>query len=147
VYRQIGGHAYGYTYPGPIGILLTAMLEGTEAVKDLAHASSLCGACKDVCPVRIDIPRMLVELREHVDREKIAPWGERVLFGLARRAMTSPALFGLGARLGRLAQRPFVRDGRLRGLPLFFGQWTRTRDLPPVAARTFSERWKDLERP
>ena len=147
VYRQIGGHAYGYTYPGPIGILLTAMLEGTGAVKDLAHASSLCGACKDVCPVRIDIPRMLVELREQVDREKIAPWGERMLFGLARRAMASSALFRLGARLGRLAQRPFVRNGRLRGLPLFFGQWTRTRDLPPVAARTFSERWKDLERP
>jgi L-lactate dehydrogenase complex protein LldF len=147
VYRQIGGHAYGYTYPGPIGILLTAMLEGTGAVKDLAHASSLCGACKDVCPVRIDIPRMLVELREHVDREKIAPWGERMLFGLARRAMASSALFRLGARLGRLAQRPFVRNGRLQGLPFFFGQWTRTRDLPPVAARTFSERWKDLERP
>src|SRR5438552_1649034 len=62
VYRQIGGHAYGYTYPGPIGILLTAMMEGTPAVKDLAHASSLCGACADACPVRIDIPRMLIEL-------------------------------------------------------------------------------------
>ncbi|MGH7399047.1 MAG: 4Fe-4S dicluster domain-containing protein, partial [Candidatus Rokuibacteriota bacterium] len=53
VYRQIGGHAYGYTYPGPIGILLTAMLKGNESVRELAHASSLCGACKDVCPVRI----------------------------------------------------------------------------------------------
>src|SRR3989475_6595522 len=147
VYRQIGGHAYGYTYPGPIGILLTAMLKGNAAVKDLAHASSLCGACKDVCPVRIDIPRMLVELREHLDREKIAPWGERMLFGLARRAMASPGLFDAGVRLGRMAQRPFVRDGKLRTLPLFFGKWTRTRDLPPVAARTFSERWKEIERP
>ncbi|MFZ1057879.1 MAG: LutB/LldF family L-lactate oxidation iron-sulfur protein, partial [Candidatus Rokuibacteriota bacterium] len=60
VYRQIGGHAYGETYPGPIGILLTAMLKGDRAVKDLAHASSLCGACQEVCPVRIDIPRMLI---------------------------------------------------------------------------------------
>ncbi|HET7874334.1 MAG TPA: LutB/LldF family L-lactate oxidation iron-sulfur protein [Methylomirabilota bacterium] len=147
VYRQIGGHAYGYTYPGPIGILLTAMLKGNHAVKDLAHASSLCGACKDVCPVRIDIPRMLIELREHLDRERIAPWSERMVFGMARRLMLSPGMFRLGARVGRLLQRPFVKDGRLRGLPLFFGKWTRTRDLPPIASRTFSERWKELERP
>jgi L-lactate dehydrogenase complex protein LldF len=146
VYRQIGGHAYGYTYPGPIGILLTAMLKGAASVKDLAHASSLCGACKDVCPVRIDIPRMLVDLREQLDRDKIASWPERMVFGLARRLMVSPALFRLGAVLGRIAQRPFLRNGRVSGLPLFFGQWTRTRDLPPVAARTFSERWKDLDR-
>jgi len=146
VYRQIGGHAYGYTYPGPIGILLTAMLKGAASVKDLAHASSLCGACKDVCPVRIDIPRMLVDLREQLDRKKIAPWSERMVFGLARRMMVSPSLFGIGAAVGRIAQRPFVRNGRVRELPLFFGQWTRTRDLPPVASRTFSERWKDLDR-
>jgi L-lactate dehydrogenase complex protein LldF len=120
------------------------MLEGDRAVKDLAHASSLCGACKDVCPVRIDIPRMLVELREHLDRGRIAPWPERALFGLARRLMESPALFRAATRGGRWLQRPFVRDDRLRWLPLFFGKWTATRDLPRVAARTFSERWKDL---
>ncbi len=146
VYRQIGGHAYGYTYPGPIGILLTAMLKGAASVKDLAHASSLCGACRDVCPVRIDIPRMLVDLREQLDRDTIASWPERMVFGLARRIMTRPALFRLGAVLGRIAQRPFVRNGRVRGLPLVFGKWTRTRDLPPVAPRTFSERWPELQR-
>src|SRR5207247_2582979 len=80
VYRQIGGHAYGHTYPGPIGILLTAMLNGPGAVKDLAHASSLCGACADACPVRIDIPRMLIELRREVDEKRIAPWTERSVF-------------------------------------------------------------------
>jgi len=144
VYRQIGGHAYGYTYPGPIGILLTAMLKGNGAVRELAHASSLCGACKDVCPVRIDIPRMLVELREHLDREKIAPWPERMVFRAFRRLLLSPAAFRLSARAGRWLQRPFVRAGRLRGLPLLLGNWTRTRDLPPVAPRTFRERWKEL---
>jgi L-lactate dehydrogenase complex protein LldF len=144
VYRQIGGHAYGYTYPGPIGILLTAMLKGNESVKDLAHASSLCGACKDVCPVRIDIPRMLVELREHLERDKIAPWTERVVFKAFRRLLLSPAMFRLSTSAGRILQRPFVRNGRLRSLPLFFGKWTRTRDLPPVAARTFTEIFKDL---
>jgi L-lactate dehydrogenase complex protein LldF len=146
VYRQIGGHAYGHTYPGPIGILLTAMLHGTQAVGDLAHASSLCGACKDVCPVRIDIPRMLVELRERVDREGVAPRGERLAFRLGARLLRSPALFMAAARAGRWLQRPFLRDGRVRGLPLGLGRWTATRDLPPVAARTFRERWNELAR-
>ena len=144
VYRQIGGHAYGETYPGPIGILLTAMLKGDRAVKDLAHASSLCGACQEVCPVRIDIPRMLIELRHRLERERIAPLGERLMFGIFGRVLASRALFRLGAALGKLAQRPFVRAGRLRSLPLLFGRWTRSRDLPPLARRTFSERWKDL---
>src|SRR5216117_2621980 len=144
VYRQIGGHAYGHTYPGPIGILLTAMLNGPGAVKDLAHASSLCGACADACPVRIDIPRMLIELRREVDEKRIAPWTERVVFKAFARILRSPALYRLGAPLGRLLQRPFVRDGRIHALPLF-GDWTRTRDLPMVARRTFRERWRNLE--
>jgi L-lactate dehydrogenase complex protein LldF len=143
VYRQIGGHAYGYTYPGPIGILLTAMLNGPGSVKELSHASSLCGACAEACPVRIDIPRMLIELRREVDERAIAPWTERVVFKTLARILSSPRLYQLGARLGRLLQRPFVRDGRLRGLPLMFGQWTRTRDLPAVAPRTFQERWRN----
>ncbi len=144
VYRQIGGHAYGYTYPGPIGILLTAMLNGPGSVKELAHASSLCGACVDACPVRIDIPRMLIELRRQVDEEHIAPWTERVVFKTFARVLVHPALYRLGARIGRVLQRPFIREGRIRALPSFFGQWTKTRDLPPVAARTFQERWRDI---
>ena len=146
VYRSIGGHAYGYTYPGPIGILLTAMLDGPGSVKDLAHASSLCGACVDACPVRIDIPRMLIELRKEVDEKKLAPWTERVVFKTFGWLLGRPALYRLAAPLARLLQRPFTRGGRIERLPLFFGDWTRTRDLPAVAARTFSERWADLER-
>jgi len=146
VYRQIGGHAYGYTYPGPIGILLTAMLNGSESVRDLAHASSLCGACADACPVRIDIPRMLIELRKEVGERRIAPWSERVVFAGFGRLLQRPALYRLAARVGRALQRPFVRHGAIRGLPAFFGHWTRTRDLPPIAARTFQERWAELER-
>jgi len=141
VYRQIGGHAYGYTYPGPIGILLTAMLEGSRSVRDLAHASSLCGACADACPVRIDIPRMLIELRREVDEKKIAPWVERVAFTLLARVLTRPALYRLAASAGRVLQRPFVSEGTISRLPFFLNDWTRTRDLPAVAARTFQERW------
>ncbi len=146
VYRQIGGHAYGYTYPGPIGILLTAMLHGPASVKDLAHASSLCGACVDACPVRIDIPRMLIELRHELDDKKIAPWAERVLFRALTWLLLSPRLYRWSAPLARLLQRPFAEAGRIRRVPLIFGGWTRTRDLPAVAARTFRERWEDLER-
>ena len=134
VYRQIGGHAYGYTYPGPIGILLTAMLEGTTSVKDLAHASSLCGACKDACPVRIDIPRMLIELRERGRRRE-----DRALDGadrvrrLRRLLLRRPRLYRLSradrARLLAAALR--ARRAASARLPLFFGEWTRTRDLPP----------------
>ena len=141
VYQQIGGHAYGYTYPGPIGILLTAMLEGTRSVRDLAHASSLCGACADACPVRIDIPRMLIELRREVDEKKIAPWVERVAFTLLARLLTRPALYRLAVSAGRVLQRPFVSEGTISRLPFFLNDWTRTRDLPAVAARTFQERW------
>jgi L-lactate dehydrogenase complex protein LldF len=146
VYRQIGGHAYGYTYPGPIGILLTAMLHGNGAVKDLAHASSLCGACAEACPVRIDIPRMLIALRRDNVEAAVAPGPERVVFRLFARLLTRPALYRLAAPLGRLLQAPFARGGAIRRLPLFLGEWTRTRDLPAVAARTFSERWAELER-
>jgi L-lactate dehydrogenase complex protein LldF len=146
VYRQIGGHAYGYTYPGPIGILLTAMLNGPRSVKELSHASSLCGACADACPVRIDIPRMLIELRKEVDERRIAPWPERAVFKTLAWLLARPALYRLAARIGRVAQRPFVRGGRIRALPSLGGAWTKTRDLPPVAARTFQERWAALER-
>jgi L-lactate dehydrogenase complex protein LldF len=146
VYRQIGGHAYGYTYPGPIGILLTAMLHGGESVRDLAHASSLCGACADACPVRIDIPRMLIELRAENVEHTVAPREERLVFRLLARLLTRPRLYRLAAPLARLAQRPFARRGAIRNVPGFFGEWTRTRDLPAVAGRTFSERWSELER-
>src|SRR3989449_802382 len=145
VYRQIGGHAYGHTYPRPIGILLTAMLEGPRSVKDLAHASSLCGACADPCPVRIGIPRMLIDLRPEVDEKRIAPWIERVVFTSVGWRLTRPLLYGLAGRVARVLQRPFVSDGAIRSLPLF-GDWTRTRDLPAVASRTFRERWNELER-
>jgi L-lactate dehydrogenase complex protein LldF len=146
VYRQIGGHAYGYTYPGPIGILLTAMQHGQPAVRDLAHASSLCGACAEACPVRIDIPKLLIALRRGGVETRTAPWGERAVFKALGWLLRRPRLYRAAAPLARVFQRPFARNGALRGLPLFLGRWTRTRDLPAVAPRTFTERWAELER-
>lgn len=146
VYRQIGGHAYGHTYPGPIGILLTAMIEGYPATRELAHASSLCGACLEACPVKIDIPRMLIELRRHLDEERVAPAGERAVFKTFARLLVRPALYRWAGRLGRWLQRPFLRAGRLRDLPFVFRGWTGHRDLPSVAPRPFRDRWAELER-
>ncbi|MBI4588865.1 MAG: DUF3390 domain-containing protein [Candidatus Rokubacteria bacterium] len=89
---------------------------------------------------------MLIELREHLDRERIAPLGERLVFKALARLLGRPSLYRLSARLARLAQRPFLKEGRLQGLPDFFRRWTDSRDLPPVAERSFRERWSDLEK-
>src|SRR2546430_16590807 len=112
------------------------MLNGPGSVKELAHASSLCGACADACPVRIDIPRMLIELRRQVDEKRIAPWIERVVFESFGWLLARPLLYGLAGRIARVLQRPFVRDGAIRGPPPF-GGWTPTRDLPPGPTPTF----------
>jgi L-lactate dehydrogenase complex protein LldF len=147
VYRAVGGHAYGHVYPGPIGILLTAMLEGTPAVRELAHASSLCGACQEACPVKIDIPRMLVALRVSLDQERIAPWPERVLFKAFARLLAHPASFRLLARAGRWAQRWATGpDGRLRWLPSVLRAWAAHRELPRLAPRSFTDGWRERER-
>jgi L-lactate dehydrogenase complex protein LldF len=76
-----------------------------------------------------------------VDEKKIAPWVERVAFTLLARLLTRPALYRLAVSAGRVLQRPFVREGTISRLPFFLNDWTRTRDLPAVAARTFQERW------
>ena len=122
------------------------MLNGSRSVKDLAHASSLCGACADACPVRIDIPRMLIELRKDVAETRIASRPERVVFGAFARLLERPRLYRWAAPIARLLQRPFVRHGVIRGGPLVFGPWTASRDLPAVARRTFQEQWPELAR-
>jgi L-lactate dehydrogenase complex protein LldF len=96
--------------------------------------------------VRIDIPRMLIELRQAGVSTRTAPWSERAVFGAFARLLRAPAVYRFSARVARLLQRPFVRHGAIHSLPLFLGEWTRTRDLPAVASRTFSERWESLER-
>jgi L-lactate dehydrogenase complex protein LldF len=133
VYSRTGGHAYGSVYPGPIGAILTPQLIGVENAPTLPFASSLCGACYEVCPVKIDIPTVLLHLRGQVVRarrrspERSAMRLVGLVFGGARR-------FALAQRLTRLAQRPFVRGGAIRRLPGPLGEWTRTRDLRPSRA-------------
>lgn len=144
VYKEVGGHTYDATYPGPIGILLTSFLG--ETPKNLSGASTLCGACLEVCPVQIEIPRMLLDLRREAEAGHQVSQGERLAFGVMAAVLESPPLYRLAARLGRVLQRPFLRAGRLRRLPGPFAGWTQFRDLPPVAAKPFHVRWKELER-
>jgi L-lactate dehydrogenase complex protein LldF len=134
VYSRTGGHAYGSVYPGPIGAILTPQLLGVENAKSLPFASTLCGACYDVCPVKIDIPAVLLHLRAEVvakagaTRERAAMRGIARVFGSARR-------YERAQRLARLLQRP------ARYLPGPLAAWTRTRELKPIATRTFREWW------
>jgi L-lactate dehydrogenase complex protein LldF len=140
VYRQTGGHAYGSIYSGPIGAILTPQLQGMEHSRSLPYASSLCGACYEVCPVKIDIPEILIHLRRRMV-EAGAPIGERLAMKAAAVAFSSPAWLGRAQSLGRVAQRPFVRAGHLHGLPGPFSAWTATRDLPAMPPESFRQWW------
>ncbi|HEY7207746.1 MAG TPA: LutB/LldF family L-lactate oxidation iron-sulfur protein [Gaiellaceae bacterium] len=137
VYSRTGGHAYGSVYPGPIGAILTPQLVGIERASSLPFASSLCGACYEVCPMKIDIPTVLLHLRGLAARSRRERSAMRAVGWTFRR----PRRFVLARRLGRLAQRPFAREGVIRRLPPPLSRWTRTRDLKPLAAESFRDWW------
>jgi L-lactate dehydrogenase complex protein LldF len=144
VYSRTGGHAYGSVYPGPIGAILTPQLIGIENAPTLPFASSLCGACYDACPVKIDIPRVLLHLREQAVDATGKPAERLVMTGMAWTFGRATRLRFV-QRLARLLQRPFVRSGLIRWLPPPFSAWTRTRDLRPVAPASFVEQRSDEE--
>ncbi|MEW1585423.1 LutB/LldF family L-lactate oxidation iron-sulfur protein [Micromonospora vinacea] len=142
VYERTGGHAYGSVYPGPIGAVLSPQLTGVEDNASLPYASSLCGACFDACPVKIDIPSILVHLRaEHVTaqrREHRLPSAEAIAMAAAAYTMDHLPLYEAaqrGSRLARFAGR------RGRGLPPPLSDWTVSRDLPQPPPQTFREWW------
>jgi L-lactate dehydrogenase complex protein LldF len=141
VYSRTGGHAYGSVYPGPIGAILVPQLAGIENAASLPFASSLCGACYEVCPVKIDIPKVLLHLRAKAVEAK-APTMERALMGSVAWVFRGPRRLAAAQRLGRLGQRPFVQGSPIRRLPGPLANWTRTRDLKPVAAESFRSWWR-----
>ncbi len=151
VYRQTGGHAYASVYAGPIGAILTPQLQQLKEADSLPYASSLCGACYEVCPVKINIPEVLIHLRSKVvERDQATLAGK---FGLWNIGMqTAAAVFESGARLelaqkaGRLGQLPFVAgSGFIEHLPLMLGGWTQTRDLLPLPKQSFREWWNERD--
>ena len=153
VYARVGGHAYGWVYPGPIGAVVSPMLTGLKESKMLPQASSLCGACREACPIKINIPRMLLELRHRTaesedSKERASSRSERFLARSYARLMNSPSRMAFGAKLGRIAQKlvPGMsrRGGWIRRAPLpLFSRWTRARDLPQLPARSFRDIWRD----
>ncbi|MDQ1744675.1 MAG: L-lactate dehydrogenase complex protein LldF [Pseudonocardiales bacterium] len=152
VYERTGGHAYGSVYPGPIGAVLSPQLTGVADNPSLPFASTLCGACYDVCPVAIDIPSMLVHLRGRVNADKAAghrlPVPEAAGMAAASWAMRGrrrwawllrAARLGRWARLARLSRSRTAR----RLLPPPLSSWTRSRDLPEPPAQTFRDWWAE----
>jgi L-lactate dehydrogenase complex protein LldF len=142
VYQRTGGHAYGSVYPGPIGAILTPQLVDTPEAATLPFASSLCGACGEVCPVGIEIPKLLVHLRSRASESKLERFS---MAGLAK-AFGKRRGYERLQRTARLAQRPLVRDGVIASAPGPLARWTRSRDLPPVAEQTFREWWRERGR-
>lgn len=138
VFERTGGHAYGSVYSGPIGAVITPLLTDLTAAGDLPFASSLCGACGEVCPVKIDLPRLLLELRARVVAARGAPAGERRFVAAWAWTMRHPAALGL---IGRIARFILRRLGpRPRWLPYPLSQWTVSRDLPASPGTSFRAR-------
>jgi L-lactate dehydrogenase complex protein LldF len=135
VYERTGGRAYESVYPGPIGAILTPQLRGLDQAPTLPWASSLCGACYEVCPVKIDIPSILVHLRGRVVREAGAPWTERAAMKAMARVFASRRAYEAAQRAARLGRGPLA-DAALR-------PWTRSRELPAPPAQTFREWWRE----
>ncbi len=146
VYGKVGGHAYGWVYPGPIGAVVTPSLVGVPRAKELPFASTLCGACRDVCPLKIDIPRMLLKLRsdevEGPAETRVPRRMESLLMRVWRATMGGPRLFTLAGKAASIAQWPLSRRGALRRLPPPLSGWTRSRDFPRAAMRPFRSRWR-----
>jgi L-lactate dehydrogenase complex protein LldF len=144
VYREIGGHAYGSVYPGPVGAVLTPALGGIKQWSELPHASSLCGACREVCPVRIDIPRMLLKERDEATRAGKAPLWLQLGLKVYRTTVVHPVLFKSATTLSRWGTRLLGAPTRgwLRWLPPPLKGWTDYRDFPAFAPRSFSEQLK-----
>jgi L-lactate dehydrogenase complex protein LldF len=152
VYRKIGGHAYGWVYSGPIGALITPQLAGLEPARELPFASSLCAACREVCPVKINIPDLLLHLRSEVQEKVPAAkpreglLGERTSMRLWAAVMKHPRLYALASRLARwgvAAATLFARQEWMRRIPFYpASRWTEGRDFPALAPKSFRQLWK-----
>jgi L-lactate dehydrogenase complex protein LldF len=139
VYQNVGGHSYGWVYPGPIGSILTPMYAGLEQAQELPAASTLCNQCGVVCPVKIPLPDLQRKLREHAFERGLRPWHERAGLKAWSWFATHPSLYGFGTWIAARALKALGgRDGCIRSLPLA-GGWSEGRDLPAPQGKTFRE--------
>jgi len=142
VYQQTGGHAYGSVYAGPIGAILTPQLQSMEHSQSLPYASSLCGACYEVCPVKINIPEILIHLRGKAVEQGYGPWVERTAMQVAAMVLGDGTRLAAGQKLGRLGQKFFEKQGQLSHLPGMLGRWTDFRDLNAIPEESFRDWWQ-----
>ncbi len=146
VYARTGGHAYSSVYPGPIGAILTPQLVGIEHAKTLPYASTLCGACYEVCPVKINIPEVLLHLRGEVIRHTSSLNPEALAMRELAYIFASPQRYERAQHLARRGQRFFVHGGVINHLPGMFAGWTTARDLAPVPKQSFREWWRERQK-
>jgi L-lactate dehydrogenase complex protein LldF len=137
VYETIGGHAYGAVYPGPVGAVVTPALDGLGPWTELPHASSLCGACREACPVRIDIPRMLLALRRSTAEEGYSPAWLRLALRLHASLAVRPRLYRAALRMAAWLGALVARDGFIERLPGPLAAWTASRSFRVPARRSF----------
>lgn len=146
VYREIGGHAYGSTYSGPIGAVISPLLhmQVTDENK-LPHASSLCGACRDACPVKIDLPRLLLDLRADQVEAKENPWFDAQAMRGFVETMKSRSRYELAGKFASLGSNLIAgfSGGNIKLMPPPLSGWTDSRNFPPFAKKSFRERWKE----
>ncbi|MCB1823571.1 MAG: lactate utilization protein, partial [Candidatus Competibacteraceae bacterium] len=141
VYGAIGGHAYGWVYPGPMGSVLTPQLIGIDAAGQLPNASTFCGRCEEVCPMHIPLPKMMRHWREREFERHLSPAAVRFGLGAWVFFAKRPQLYRIAAGFGAwLLRRLGGRKGRIKRLPLA-GGWTAWRDLPVPQGRTFQQQW------
>jgi L-lactate dehydrogenase complex protein LldF len=144
VYQTVGGHSYGSVYSGPIGAIITPLLQGKENAVPLPFASSLCGACKAACPVDINIPDMLLMLRHDLEHKQDAIW--QVGMKAWQFGNTHPLLFEVGGKVASAASRAFLTatgQEKVTSLPYPLSGWTEFRDFPSFAPQSFHDWWRE----
>lgn len=143
VFRHVGGHTYGTTYPGPIGSVLTPHLAGLAEFKHLSYASSLCGACTSVCPVKIDLHHHLLQNRRNATEAGATKSSERMIFRLWRRAMMHPTIYALGGWTVRKSLKALYALGLAGSVLDPMRVWNRVRTPVPLPAKSFRAQWRD----
>jgi len=146
VYQNVGGHAYGWVYPGPIGSILTPMYVGLEKAQDLPAASTMCNQCGVVCPVKIPLPDLQRKLREHAFERRLRPWYERLGHVAWSSMAQRPAFYTLATRLLVRIMKAMGGKQRLIHRIPFAGGWTDGRDMPAPPGRTFRDQYRQLSR-